>query len=322
MGKAEGALCLTLLLLSLILFAQSFHVQAQGETSTPTVSIDPVQTDTVDVNDNFTIHVRIDNAVGIEGAQVQFTYESAVLEAVSVEEGPFMQPYVSIVAQLKAENVSEDLGEVLYAAACTSGGTASGSGFLLTVTFTVLAEGSAHFHLLPLVASGTYPGTYFSDMQFNTIIPSLVDGIYGSPVSLTVSPATIYVGDAAILSGKISGSSVANITSVDFLYAPEGGSWADLGTVPINSSGYFSRQWTPSDDGIFYFQVTYVLAGKTGKSTVLQVTVQRHITGYGVYIAYASVGGLIFVIALVMIAHVRERRKESAELERTRASIG
>ena len=315
MGKAKGVLFLTLLVLSLVFFMQSFHAQAQNQTGTPVVSIDPAQTENLAVNSNFTIYVRVDSAVGIEGAQVQFTYDLTVLNATQVVEGPFLPSAgPTIVAQQEAERITSIVGAVNYSSAITSGATASGSGILLNVTFTVLSEGSAHFHLIPFSPFGHYPGTYFLDIQFNNIVPSLVDGFYGSPVSLTAYPSMITVGDSTTLSGSVSGSSIANITSVDIMYRPQGGSWADLGTVSTNGSGYFLRQWTSSESGVFEFQVAFTLNGKITNSSILDVIVQPGFgQGSGIIVLYAGVGVLIFIVAAAMVMRVRRGGKQSEE---------
>jgi hypothetical protein len=311
MSRNAYAFLLVLLVFGLFVQSQSYRVQAQNETSTPVVRIDPAQTESLDVNDNFTIYVWVDGAVGVVGAQVQFTYDLTVLNATNVVEGPFVPSFgQTIVAQQCSIPISETVAEVYYASAITTGATASGSGILLNVTFTVLSEGSAQLHLIPFSASGTYPGTYFLNLQFTEITPNLVDGFYGSPVSLTASPALIHVGEITTLSGKVSGSSVANITSVDLMYAKQGGNWSDLGTVPTNSSGYFSRQWTASESGVFSFEVTFTLAGKTVHSPILDVVVQpRAAQGWGSVVLYAGLGVSIFIVAVATIVRVRRRGK-------------
>jgi hypothetical protein len=312
MSKKKSAPLLILLVMGLTLFS-SVHAQAQ---TGPVVRITPPQIETVSIGDNFTIYVWVDNAVGVEGAQVQLTYDLTVLNATQVVEGPFLQSAGStIVSQQYSKPISETEGEVYYSSAITSGATASGSGALLNVTFTVLSEGSVHFHLIPFspVVQEGYPGTYFLDIQFNEITPNLVDGFYGSPVSLTAYPTLINVGDSVTLSGKVSGSYVANITSVDLLYAPAGGSWVDLGPVATNSSGYFSTQWKSSEKGVFKFQVTFTFAGKASNSTILDVVVQPSLQGYGVFVLYACVGVLAFIVALAIVMRVRTGRKQSAE---------
>ena len=315
MTKIKPPLFLILLVLGLVFFSQSFHVQAQNQTGTPVVSINPAQTENLAVNSSLTIYVRVDGAVGIEAAQVQFTYDLNVLNATQVVEGPFLPSAgPTIVSQQEARQISSTVGAVNYSSAITSGATASGSGILLNATFTVLSGGSAQFHLIPYSATGHYPGCYFLDIQFNEIVPSLVDGFYGSPVSLTAYPALITVGDSTTLSGSVSGSSMANVTSVDIMYRLQGGSWADLGTVSTNGSGYFSRHWVSSESGVFEFQVVFTLNGKATYSSILDLTVQPGFgVGWGAYVLYASVGVLVLIVAVAIVMRVRGRGKQSEE---------
>ena len=315
MGRPKPALFLLLLMLSLAFFSQSFHPQAQGETNPPFVRIDPAQTESLDVGDNFTIYVWVDNAVGVAGAQVQFTYDLTVLNATQVVEGPFLRSFgPTITAQQGIEAVNDFVGEVYYSSAIISGATATGSGILLNVTFTVISEGSVQFHLIPFSSSSGYPGTYFLNIEFTNIVPSLQDAFYGSPISLTAKPSIIYSGDTTTLSGKLSGPSAVNVTSVNLMYSIQGGSWKDLGTIQTNSSGYFSREWTASGSGVFEFQVTFTISGKTTNSTVFDVMVlQTAGQGSGIYVLYACVGIAIFLVAVAIIMRVRNRRKQLDE---------
>jgi hypothetical protein len=281
------------------------------------VRIDPPQTFSSNIGDNFTIHVWVDNASGVEGVQVQFTYDLRVLNVTGVEEGPFMESVGStIVAQNYAAPVSDTVGEVYYASAGVSGRTVSGSGILLNVTFMVISEGASQFHLIPYsyaVGNGN-PGAYLLDINSNIVVPNLTDGFYGSPVSFTASQTLVNVGDTVTLNGKVSGSLAGNITSVDLAYKPLlNGNWANLASVPANGSGYFSYQWTSSENGLFEFQVSFSYAGKITNGTVVEVIVQPRLEGYGIYVIYAVFGFIAFIVAAVIILHVRSIRKLAAE---------
>jgi hypothetical protein len=314
MTKTKAALFLTLFVLGAVFFSQSFHVQAQNQTGTPVVSIDPALVPSLPVNSSFTVYVRVENAVGVEGVQVQFTYSLAVLNATGVVEGPFLPSFGgTAVAQLSAERIGGNVGAVNYSSALVTGATASGSGILLNVTFTVLSEASTNFHLVALSNSGTYPGTYFLDISFNQIVPTLVDGTYGSPVVLTASPITLYVGDFTTLTGKISGTLVKNVTSVDLMYSLQGSNWTDLRTVPTNSSGFFSSQWASNETGFFEFRASYTFAGLTSYSLVASVTVQPVLHGYGIYVLYAFLGVIVFIAAVLIVARVRRGGKQAEE---------
>lgn len=329
-GKPRSTLFLILLLLGLLFFSQSLHVPVQGEANGPVVRIYPAQTENLDINSTFTTNVWVDNASAVEGAQVQITYDPTVLNVTQVVEGPFL-PSVgqTIVAQQYAEEnfqVDPPTGTVYYSSAIlptspTALKGASGSGVLLNVTFRVVSEGSAQLHLIPYTGAGVKgtPGTYFIRLKpdytnLNEIPAALEDGFYGSPISLSADPIVINVGESTTLSGSVSGSAVANGTRVDFEYRKESGIWSDLGTVLTNASGYFSRQWTGNETGLFEFQVAYTVAEKTTNGPVVVVSVEQGGVIAGVII-YAIVGlvVLIVIVAVAVIARIRRRGKGSEE---------
>jgi hypothetical protein len=313
--KAGPALFLILLAIGLV-FLQSFHLQAMGQAATPLVRIDPPQTFSGNIGDNFTIYVWVDNASGVEAAQVQFTYDLNVLNVTSVDEGPFLQSVgATIVAQHYAAPISDALGEVYYASAGISGNTASGSGILLNVTFTVLAEGASQFHLIPYyyAAGSTNPGTYFLDINSAITVGDLTDGFYGSPISFTASQTLVSIGDTVTLNGQVSGTLARNITSIDVTYKPLlSENWAELASISTNGSGYFSYPWTSTENGAFEFQVSFNYAGKITNGTVVEVIVQQRLQGYGNNLIYAISGFIAFIIAAVIILHVRSARKLAA----------
>jgi len=315
MIKARPTLLLILLVLGLI-FLQSFHLQAQGQTAAPVVSIIPSQTQTLPIGTNFTVYVQVTGASQVEGVQVQFTYDPSVLQCVSVIEGPFMLSVgQTIVAQSTFASITDTLYEVEYASAGISGNTASGSGILLNVTFTVISEGASALNLITYYPGGQYPGTYFEDINNNveTPLPNLSDGYYGSPVSLTTSATLPTVGQSIMLSGKVGGSLTGNITSVDLAYEPMNGNWTALATLPANGSGFFSYQWTPNMSGVFEFQISFNFTGKTTYSSALQIVVQPSLHGYGLYVLYALLGIVVFIAAASIVLHVRNSRIRSAE---------
>ena len=314
MTKTTTALFLVLLVVGLV-FLQSFHLQAQGQAVTPLVRIEPVQEGNLNPGENFTIYVWVDNASNVEAAQVQFTYDRTVLNASELAEGPFLPSVgLTIIGQLYAAPVagSDTLGEVYYASAGTSYKTASGSGILLNATFTVLTQGSQQFHLLTYTPSTT-TGTVLSDINMNNEIPTLQDGFYGSPVSLRVSQTILDVGSVLTLSGEVSGSSAGNVSSVGLQYEPLGGNWTDLATLQTDSSGQFSYQWTPTENGAFEFQISFIYNNRTSNSASVEVIVQPQLRGYGIEVLYAFVGLLVVVTAASIILHVRTSRKKAAE---------
>ncbi|MGA2309369.1 MAG: cohesin domain-containing protein [Candidatus Bathyarchaeia archaeon] len=325
MSKTKSVLFLIMLVLGLVFLPQSLHVQAQSQTGTPTVSFEPQQYESLNVGDNFTVYLRVDNATGIYAAQVEFTYDALVLNVTKVVEGPFMPSVGPTISNIAQGMINDVLGGVNYSSSETffdasRGGylEASGSGILLNVTFTVLSEASSNFHLLSYAEGSGGSGTYFLTLDSNLnaieIVPSLAaDGFYGSPISLVASQTLITVGDSVMITGKISGSSSFNITSVDLVYSKEGGNWSDLASLTANSTGYFSYQWTPTESGPFEFQITYTTAGKTRNSPAMLVIVQPSLHGYGIYVFYALAGVIAFIVAVVIVLNVRGRLKRATE---------
>lgn len=315
MSYIKPALFLTLLVLGLIVMPSSFlHVQAQ--TNVPTVRIDPVSTDNLPVGSNFTVSVLVDNAVGFEAAQVQFTFDSTALNATNVVEGPFLQSIDDVVTQISSKAITTALSEVDYSAAGTSGNTASGSGILLNVTFTVISEGSSSFHLITFVPSGTYPGTYFEDINSKNIVPTLQDGFYGSPITFASSQALITIGDSVTLNGTLSGLAGANITEIGLQYkslSVVGALFVNLTSLPVGTSHSFSYQWTSNETGTFEFTAVYSSGNKTHTSPLVEVVVEPSLHGYGLYVEYAIIGLIVFIAAISIILPIRGRRKKALE---------
>jgi len=179
----------------------STEVSSTVVQSTPTVSISPESITVLQVDDNFTVYVTVDNVVAVGGAQVQLTYDPTVLNVTEVAEGPFLQSAgPTAVAQSYAEENLESQppkGEVYYSSAITGTGAltgASGSGVLLNVTFRVVSAGSSVLHFLSYNEGTGGSGTYFihlnSDLSQAEVIPNLEDGFYGSAPAYSLTTST------------------------------------------------------------------------------------------------------------------------------------
>ena len=318
MSKAltlKSSMLLATLVLSVVFAAYVIHINAQA--SVPTVRIEPLQTDNVPIGSSFTVYVWVDNAADIEAAQIQFTYDSAILNATSVVEGPFMRSAgQTIVSQAMAEPVGDTgMSEVYYSSAGISMNTASGSGILLNVTFTVLADGSTTFHMIPFVSASIGDGCYFLDLNSNNIVPNLIpDAFYGIPITLHASSSLINVGDSVTLNGTISGSSTVNITGLELIYRSLlENNWTTLASVPIDASHNFVYHWTSTESGTFAFAVSFVLENSTHTSRSVEVAVQPVIHGYGIYVLYAFVIVMVAFIGTSLFLGIRERRRRAAE---------
>lgn len=191
--------------------ASSYNSQASSGVSNavvespPTAGISPESITVLQVDDNFTVYVTVDNAVAVGAAQVQMTYDPTVLNVTEVSEGPFLQSAGSTaVAQSYAEENLESQppkGEVYYSSAIIGTGAltgASGSGILLNVTFRVVSVGSSVLHLLSYNEGTGGSGTYFihinSDLSQAEVIPNLEDGFYGSAPAYSLTTNTFRNG--------------------------------------------------------------------------------------------------------------------------------
>jgi hypothetical protein len=317
MGKAKSASFLMLLVLGLVFLSQSFRVQAQDASSGPVVRIDPQQTASLDINDNFTVYVWVDNAVAVEAAQVQFTYDPTMLNVTQVLEGPFLPSAgPTATAQLMAvENfdVHPPTGEVYYSSAIVSGAVASGTGVLLNVTFRVVSGGGSPLHLVSYSAGTGGSGTYFLDINFAEMIPARLEhGFYGSSITLSAKPEVINSGEKITLSGSLSGPAAATLSSVSIEYNKDGGAWATLATVPTNGSGIFSYQWTGAETAEFTefeFRISYQLEGKIYYGPIAIVAVEAvppSLLGY-VYVALAIL--IAVIVAIPVVSFIRKRRR-------------
>jgi hypothetical protein len=207
--KAVSVLVTSVILLlgGLVLSSRVLSGEAQTRSvvsiSGSDIRNDVQQVRALNVGDNFTVYVWVDKLVGALAAQVQFTYDRTVLNATSIQEGPFLPSFgPTIIPQSYAVPISDTLGEVYFSSAMTTNTSASGSGVLLNVTFTVLSEGSSKLHLLPFFPSGNCPGTYFIDMNLNSIVPNLGDGFYNTPVPSIHDVAVISVMPSKTVAGR------------------------------------------------------------------------------------------------------------------------
>jgi hypothetical protein len=219
--------------------ASSRNSQAYGGASNavaespPTVRISPESITVLQVDDNFTVYVTVDDVVAVVAAQVQLTYDPRVLNVTEVAEGPFLESAgPTAVAQLYAEENLTSLpakGEVYYASAIVGAEAlmgASGSGVLLNVTFRVVSEGSTVLHLLSYNEGTGRSGTYFihlnSDSSLVEVIPNLEDGHYGSLLAYSLSAST-FKSDVSVTSNIT--LSDGNMTMIQRANAVSSRSW-------------------------------------------------------------------------------------------------
>jgi len=157
----------------------------------PSIKIAPMYMPILDVGERFTVNVTVENCVNVYAVQVDTHYDSLVLNATSVLEGPFLPSFGGTIVALNKTNVYPDAqppyGQVYYVASLSGNVSANGSGVLFYVTFTVLSEGYSFLHFIPYPGGGSGVGTYFMGINethyppYYEIIPNLCDGYYVIP---------------------------------------------------------------------------------------------------------------------------------------------
>lgn len=107
-----------------------------------TVYVDPEEI-TVKICQNFTIDVNIQNVSGLQGFDFCLSYDTTILDALRVEEGPFMASFGSTFVAYKeiADNYKPSVGRIWFAVALLGDAFADGSGTLATITFHATAPG-------------------------------------------------------------------------------------------------------------------------------------------------------------------------------------
>lgn len=113
------------------------------------VLIDPPSS-TVNLNDTFTVNIKVDTVTNLYAADVRITFDAAKLEVqdanpslggVQIEPGPFLDPAQGFMIQNVADNST---GQIHYAFTLLSPAPAvSGTGVLARVTFRAKATGTA-----------------------------------------------------------------------------------------------------------------------------------------------------------------------------------
>ena len=105
------------------------------------VRVDPAVT-SKQINDTFTLSVKVDNVTNLSAIELHLAYNPAVLEVTQVTNGGF------VVADFVAQNIFDNAaGTIDYAVAQMNRPTAQGSGTLLNITFHAKANGSSNLTL-------------------------------------------------------------------------------------------------------------------------------------------------------------------------------
>lgn len=122
------------------------------------LSIEPARIEGLNINDTFRVSVNVDDVIHFYGYNVSITFDSLVLQAIQVTQGPFLRRFGSAVwiPPTILPGKIENAAEALFAPAPA----AIGSGTLFTVKFKVIGTGSSGLHFYsPEVVFSTPDGT-------------------------------------------------------------------------------------------------------------------------------------------------------------------
>ncbi len=153
---------------------------AQGGT---VVRVDPAVT-AVQINNTFTLSVKVDNVSNLSAVELHLAYNPSILEVTQITNGGF------VVADFVAQNIFNNAaGTIDYAIAQMNRPTAQGSGALLNITFHAKANGSSNLTLRATQASPS--GLILSDANGVAILTSWSNGsvTVGTQVPSTATPS-------------------------------------------------------------------------------------------------------------------------------------
>jgi Cohesin domain len=189
MKKSTTALCMILFLLATTAIEQS---RAQN---TPTISVDPVSTNYASayVGQKIDVNLNVTNAQNAWGWNIQdIRFDPQILNITSVKEGPFLksagQTFFLWTSQSQSAFSQGDIPEISDALAENT--SASGSGTLVTLVFTVLSAGNSPITLnITQIVTSNEPMPNDTETGLNQLINST--SISGSVniESITSSPS-------------------------------------------------------------------------------------------------------------------------------------
>ena len=289
-------------------------------TSTPTVAVVPQFVPIMNINETFTLNVTVTDAesmygVGIDGFEIRLEYNSTILEATNLTEGPFLRSFgETFIAQSNITDGQVWFTEVLLTSV---GEGATGSGVLLTVNFTVAGTGVSPLYLTPYNPT-TDKGTHLVDSYLDArgqvlthvIVPAYVDGIYGSPITVSISQTKIKVGENITISGSlVEGAG----PSVSLYYRHTGETaWISLANVTA-VNGAYSYVWVKPDVGSYDIKGVTSYLGETLDSLPRSFTVEA--PGLDILTIVAIVFVVVIVVIVVAVVYFKKIRKKGEETE-------
>jgi len=291
-------------------------------TSTPTVAVVPEFVPIMNINETFTLNVTVTDAesmygVGIDGVEIRLEYDPTILEATNLTEGPFLRSFGETF--IMQSNITD--GRVWFTDVLLTpvGQGATGSGVLLTVNFTVTGTGVSPLYLTPYNPT-TDMGTHLVDSYLDArgqtltlthvIVPAYVDGIYGSPITISISQTKIKVGENITISGSLVEGAGPDVS----LYYRHTGetAWISLANVTA-VNGAYSYVWVKPDAGSYDIKGVTTYLGETLDSLPRSFTVEA--PGLDVLTIVAIVFVVVIVVIVVAVVYFKKIRKKEEETE-------
>jgi len=218
----------------------------------PEVSLEPPTVAGL-VGETFDIDI---NVTGITSEESLYSWEfeigfnTTILDAVSVVEGPFLKDTgYSTFFSKKIDNTTgtvKALGMISELPFPPTG--ANGNGTLCTITLQVKTEEIALLHF-------EYTELYSIAAEIDhTTQPPIAK--VSSTISITASPTPITLGKNTTINGFITPERRG--VTVTIQYRPAGGSWNNLETVTTNMSSQYSHVWTPTTVGTHELKASWL----------------------------------------------------------------
>jgi hypothetical protein len=138
------------ILLLAFVFLLSSSAMIAGGVASPgtTVYVDPKESK-VKLGQTFEVNVNIANVSGLQGVDFCLSYDTTILDALDVSEGPFMRDVgLAVVVKSEINDCYEPTsGRVWFAMVVCGNVCVNGSGTLATVTFNATAAGECSLDL-------------------------------------------------------------------------------------------------------------------------------------------------------------------------------
>lgn len=263
----------------------------------PESIIDP----TLVAGTNFTIALNITDAFDLYGLEFYFGYNTTMLSAISVTEGPFLKKGGTT---LFSETIIDSIGVVQ--SNCSLIGDVSGvdgTGTVATIKFVVEARGSCFLDFY----NATLVDSNLVEIDHETFYGTFINTKTISTISISVVPATVTVGDSTEISGSITPKRSG--VDVTIQHRPADGTWTTLTTVATDENGEYSYDWTPTTVEAYEVKASWPgdESAEAAESVVQTLEVQAAPV---LDILPYAVGGIVIVVIVVAIAlYLRTRRK-------------